>query len=67
MANTLNPDSTPFHDGYRFGKKAAEESTPNEELQDKLATELETIADFDDQEAFAEGFWTGTEFDDLTV
>lgn len=63
MGNTKNPESTPFHDGYRFGVKTAAESSTNEELQDKLAAELETIEDFDDQEAFAEGFWNGTESD----
>jgi len=60
MANTKNPDSTPFHDGYRLGTTTEPDATSQEQAA-VLSEEMDKIEDFDDQEAFAEGFWYGVE------
>jgi hypothetical protein len=61
MGNTKNPDSTPFHDGYRLGYKTAEEVTGRDAQREPLADALREIEDYDAQEEFAEGFWHGVD------
>lgn len=60
MGNTKNPESTPFHDGYRLGADTAPDATAEEQAA-VLLVEMNKIEDYDDQEAFAEGFWNGVE------
>lgn len=60
MGNTKNPESTPFHDGYRLGASTAPDASAETQAM-TLLEEMNKVEDYDDQEAFAEGFWNGVE------